>query len=114
MTLLGAIVFVLKSVGFRFISDDVSFNLVSIGVIIGERCMDLRRRYVSHTVDDFFRAQAELIPAHDAAHCNSGPSNSRASTAYIGAANDKAAYVHYGFQEFDPPISAFCPVESKA
>lgn len=43
MVLLGAIVFVLKSIGFRLISDDVSFNLISIGVIIGKRCMDLRK-----------------------------------------------------------------------
>ena len=100
----------LQSLSLNFLGGDVGFDLFSIGVIVGQGSMDLCQRQVAYPVCNLLRAQAQLVPAHNAPYRDSSPSDPWASPTHLRRPNYECPDVNYSCHGPYSPLSRFlCP-----
>ena len=84
-------------VGFRFLSRHLLVHLVAVGVVVGQRAVDLCEGEMRVFRRDFFRGQAEFVIAHNGPNRHAGPGNMRCAALDAGRAGNQGADVNVGY-----------------
>ena len=83
-------------VGFSFLSHHVRIHLIAVGVVIGQRAVDLCQGEMRIFSRDFLRGQAELVSSHDGSNGHASPGNMRCAALNARRAGDHAADFNFG------------------
>src|SRR5260370_37569270 len=73
-----------ERIGLRLFGRDVGVDLRAVGMIVGERGMDLGEREVTDMVRNLLGSQTKPVPADDPAHGHPGSGQARPASADLG------------------------------
>ena len=83
-----------EPVGLCFFRRQVGFDRFSIGVIIGQRGMDLSQREMAYSVGNLLGGKTELVPDDDAPHGHAGAGDTGTASADARCPGNQAADFH--------------------
>lgn len=83
-----------EPVGLCFFRCQIGFECFSIGVVIGQRSMDLSQREMAYSVGDLLGGKTELVPDDEAPHGNAGAGDTGTASANAWCTGNQAADFH--------------------
>jgi hypothetical protein len=83
----------LDAITLGFVVGNRSFDLVAVGVVVGQCGMHLGQVDVPEAVTDLLGRQAEFVPANDTLNRDASAGDARTTTANVSGGDDQSADV---------------------
>ena len=83
--------------GLACFSFQIGVNLVTVGVVVGESCVNLRQGEMTELPHDFFRNEPHVVPLGDPANRDACAGDAGPPASNIGLPGDEATDLGHGW-----------------